>query len=627
MIQKLPVENESNLAMALEILGNIGVFDTELQVLSRVFDTFDMLCSPSRQVWFSIADTQPYQIHIRPENDRSIQEKNESSFCEKILQTKQPFGLLEAGFWMRAGSAETPVGVLKLEDLAFPEYRHRYINEVSNLNQVVALAISNARTYEQLKRTEAELASEISDSVAATEELKRSERRYREIVELAQEGIWLIDTEANTVDVNMRMAEMLGCTVDEMLERPVFDFMDEEAREEAEVFLERRRQGIAEKYDFRFRTKAGAALWAMVSTAPMFDAQGVYAGAVRMVTDITERKRSEEAVRAQEEKLRLILASTGEGIFGLDMDGCCTFANRACIELLGFTDEEDLLGKRMHERIHHTRHDGTEYPETECPTYRSCTQRHVTFADDELLWRADGSAFHAEYQSFPMVRNDSVVGAVVSFADITERKLAEAALKQERDFAERLIETAPVIVLVLDPQGNIIRFNSFMEKLSGYSLAEVKGKNWFDTFLAECDVPSVAEVFARAKGGVSTHGNVNAILTRDGSERLIAWYDTTLQNSAGELSAVLAIGHDVTEQKAKEAQLLQAQKMETVGQLTGGIAHDFNNLLTVILGNLELLAKSIGPDCDPDAVGFVGGFAFRGAGRCGADPAPARIFP
>ncbi|MCG6860377.1 MAG: PAS domain S-box protein [Chromatiaceae bacterium] len=449
------------------------------------------------------------------------------------------------------------------------------------------------------------IAWDITDALAASESLARSKRRYREIFEIAQEGIWLIDAEAHTVEVNQRMAEMLGYTMDEMRGRHVFELMDEQAREEAAVLLDRRRKGITEKYDFRFRTKAGADCWAIVSTVPMYDAQGDYAGALRMVTDITERKRAEEALRDHEQQLRLILASTGEGIFGLDLQGRCTFANRACIELLGFTDEEDLLGKRMHELIHHTRHDGTDYPVEECPTYRSCTLRDVTFADDELLWRADGSAFHAEYQSAPLVRNGAVLGAVVSFADITERKLAAVAIKEERDFAEQLIETAPVIVLVLDPEGNIIRFNSFMEKLSGYSLAEVMGKNWFETFPIERGACQISDVLARIEDKGQTRGDLHAIATRDGEERLIAWYNTTLRDSDGRLTAVLAIGHDVTDQKAKEAQLLQAQKMEVVGQLTGGIAHDFNNLLTVILGNLGLLAKTIGYDREPELSDFL----------------------
>jgi len=83
-----------------------------------------------------------------------------------------------------------------------------------------------------------------------------------------------------------------------------------------------------EKYDFRFQTKAGDDLWTIVSNAPIHDAHGVYTGALQMVTDITERKRSEVALRNHEQRLRLILASTGEGIFGLDMKGRCTFANR-----------------------------------------------------------------------------------------------------------------------------------------------------------------------------------------------------------------------------------------------------------------------------------------------------------
>jgi len=321
---------------------------------------------------------------------------------------------------------------------------------------------------------------------------------------------------------------------------------------------------------------------------------------VSIIRDMTERKRAEEEIKQREERLRLILASTGEGIFGLDAKGRCTFANRACVELLGFAREEDLLGKDMHRLVHHTRQDGTPYPPDACPTYRSLVARQGTFSEDELLWRSDGTAFHAEYQSYPTLRDDQVVGAVVSFADIGARKRAEAAIKQERDFAERLIETAPVIVLVLDAAGRILRVNSFFERLSGYSRDEVKGRHWRDTLTPMGGSLAAAGPGPASRGEFPTTGRIDTILARDGKERLIAWYDTTLRDALGEPSAVLAVGHDVTDQKAKEAQLLQAQKMEMIGQLTGGIAHDFNNLLTVILGNLDLLAKTIGTECGPE---------------------------
>jgi PAS domain S-box-containing protein len=314
------------------------------------------------------------------------------------------------------------------------------------------------------------IAWDVTDALAAGKSLANTKRRYREIFETAQEGIWLIDADANTVEVNDRMAEMLGYTVFQMRGRHLFRFMDEQAREEAKGYLERHSPGVSEKYDFRFRTKTGDDCWAIVSSTPLYNSDGDYTGALRMVTDITARKR------------------------------------------------------------------------------------------------------------------------------------AEAGIKRERDFAEGLIETAPVIVLVLDPKGNIIRFNSFLEKLSGYPLAEVKGRNWFDIFPVERGRCQITDVIARIKEQGAAIGDLHPIMTRDGKKRLIAWYSTLLKDFSGELRSVLAIGLDVTGQKAKEAQLVQAQKMEMVGQLTGGIAHDFNNLLTVILGNLDLALRAIEPDSDRDLI-------------------------
>ncbi len=434
-----------------------------------------------------------------------------------------------------------------------------------------------------------------------------SEERFRGISTAAQDAIVMADGTGKVRFWNRAAERLLGYRSDEAAGRLLADLILPERQRRrlaaTEGFL-RGGQGkvVNRTLELEAKRKDGTEVPVEVSVSGL--QLGDQWHAVGIIRDITDRKRAEQEIMQREERLRLILASTGEGIFGLDAKGRCTFANRACIELLGFTREEDLLAKDMHRLVHHTRRDGTPNPTGECPTYRSLVERQITYSEDELLWRCDGTAFHAAYQSSPTLQDGEVVGAVVSFADISARKRAEAAIKQERDFAERLIETAPVIVLVLDPDGRIIRFNSFLERLSGFSRDEVKGKHWRDALLPRGESAG-GDRADDPRGGLPPRGRLDAIRTRDGKERLIAWYDTTLYDAQGEPSAILAIGNDVTDEKAKEAQLLQAQKMEMVGQLTGGIAHDFNNLLTVILGNLDLLTKMLGEGCDPEVTDLL----------------------
>ncbi len=337
----------------------------------------------------------------------------------------------------------------------------------------------------------------------------------------------------------------------------------------------------------------------LTSKVPLANSRGNIIGILGIYADITSRKLAEEELKQREDLLRLILASTGEGIFGIDPHGRCTFANRACAEILGYKDATELFGKEMHTLIHHTRLDGTPYPREECPTHDAFKYGKTTRVEGEVLWRADGSFFPADYECYPLVRGTSAISAVVSFTDITERKRAEEALRRERDFAESLIETAQVIVLVLDTEGRIARFNRFMEQLSGYRLEDVRGRDWFNTFLPEQDREQFQQVFQKALSDIPTIGQINPIITHSGQQRLIEWYDKTLKNVDGQVIGVLAIGHDITEHKAQEAQLLQAQKMEVVGQLTGGIAHDFNNLLTIILGNLDFLSTEFNKEAAP----------------------------
>ena len=156
----------------------------------------------------------------------------------------------------------------------------------------------------------------------------------------------------------------------------------------------------------------------------------------------------------------------------------------------------------------------------------------------------------------------------IEFLDTAAKDLAitlkrldyKKELKQERDFAQRLIETAQTIVLVMDNDANIVTFNPYFEKLSGYKLEEVKGKNWFDTFLPAEYRQKIHKLFETAVKDVPTRGNVNPILTKSGQLRYIEWFDKTLQDADGKIIAILATGQDITERRQTEAALRESEE-------------------------------------------------------------------
>jgi PAS domain S-box-containing protein len=177
--------------------------------------------------------------------------------------------------------------------------------------------------------------------------------------------------------------------------------------------------------------------------------------------------------------------------------------------------------------------------------------------------------------------------------DITERKRAEEALRQERDFAESLIETAQVIVVVLDPACRIIRTNPYLEELSGYQRDEIRGKDWFTIFVPERKRARRREVFARTIAGTTTRNFVNPIVTKSGRERTIAWASKALKDATGSTIGVLATGHDITELRAAQQRALQAERLAAIGEMVTGLAHESRNALHRSQVCLEMLALEI----------------------------------
>ncbi len=133
--------------------------------------------------------------------------------------------------------------------------------------------------------------------------------------------------------------------------------------------------------------------------------------------------------------LGLMLASTGEGVFGVGLEGLCVFINPAGARMIGF-EPQQVLGQNMHILTHHSHDDGSVYPMDDCPIYNAFRQGQPCRIDSEVFWRQDGSSFPVEYSSYPVFDQGQVLGAVVTFVDITERKRAEDALHQSRNELE-----------------------------------------------------------------------------------------------------------------------------------------------------------------------------------------------
>ena len=151
---------------------------------------------------------------------------------------------------------------------------------------------------------------------------------------------------------------------------------------------------------------------------------------------INERERTEKRLSREEERVRLLLESVGEAVYGVDVEGKCTFCNTAFLRNIGYATSQPLLGKNIHEIIHHTRADGSPYPWTECPLRSAFLTGEKVHSPNELMWSSNGESFPVELWSSPLIQNDRVAGAVVIFTNITERLRSEESLRLAKESAE-----------------------------------------------------------------------------------------------------------------------------------------------------------------------------------------------
>jgi len=276
------------------------------------------------------------------------------------------------------------------------------------------------------------------------------------------------------LEVNQRLADICGHRREDLLHHRIQDITHPEdtltAREETKRML----AGEIDAYvrEERCRRKDNGWIWVNHTGTLVRDARGEAQAIIMALEDITARKIAELALTEEQAKVRLLLDSTAEAIYGIDPQGRCSFVNAACLRMLGYTHERELLGSSIHERIHHTHANGAPYPANACRAAAAHRLGRIVHVDDEWFWRRDGSGFPAEYWAHPIVRGQEHLGAVVTFLDISDRRQAELRLHQ----AAAVFENTQEGVMVTDLQGRIVAVNRAFTTITGYDEAEALGE-------------------------------------------------------------------------------------------------------------------------------------------------------
>ena len=300
----------------------------------------------------------------------------------------------------------------------------------------------------------------------------------------------------------------------------------------------------------------------------------------------TEQARAEEARRQGEERFRALIEHGADAVALVAPDGALLFASHSIERLLGFAPAE-LVGHPGFERVH-----PDDAPRLHA-ALRDIIASPGTPASLELRWRhKDGSWRHIDAVAVDRLAEPAVGAIVVNFRDVSERRTAEAALRESEERYRTLVEGVRDIIFALSPEGTIASLNPAFETITGLRREEWVGQP-FERLVHPEDLPLALELLGRVVRGELRPASQFRVRTAKGDYR-VGEFSATPQLHEGRLVGILGIGRDVTERVQLEQQLRQAQKMEAVGRLAGGIAHDFNNILTAITGYADLLLEDLG---------------------------------
>ena len=309
----------------------------------------------------------------------------------------------------------------------------------------------------------------------------------------------------------------------------------------------------------------------------------------------------------------LILQAAGEGVFGLDCEGLTTFVNPASTSMLGWTAEE-LVGQSMHELLHHTKVDGSHYPAHECPVHAAFNDGAVHKVDNEVFWRKDGSCFPVEYTSTPIYENEELVGAVVVYKDVSERKDAEGELLRVKRSNERILAAAGEGIYGIGIDGLCTFVNPASVVMTGWKPEDIIGKPTHDMHhhtkpdgshypREECPI------YAAFQDGLVHQCDDEVFWRKDGSSFPVEYTSTPIYENE-ELAGAVVVFRDISKRKQNEQELLQAyaeveqmkQRLELENvylqeEIRSG--HDFKEIvgqshaINQVLNQVELVAPTM----------------------------------
>jgi len=458
------------------------------------------------------------------------------------------------------------------------------------------------------------LTEDITERSRTAEALTASERLFRTVIENAQIGIGIFDIQTGKHISNRSMHEILGYSQEELSNIGQWDKIIHPDEREAGAqrylaLIEGKRD--EDEWEQRFIQRDGQIVIANGRFRLVRDATGKPHYVFSFNENITQRKRAEEERNRITQQMRMILESTDQGIYGLDLQGRCAFINRATCEMIGYGPKE-VLGRNMHELVHHHKPDGSPYPLDECPTFRAIKRGEGCRVDGEVLWRRDSSSFPVEYSSAPIVEDGIVTGAVVTVSDISERRAAEDLLRkrdQELKNANFLAETALELAR------------------AGYWHVPLDGSGWYNssarrvTLFGEIPRPDfryrLDEMFGHAKeadpeAATASQEAFNAAVNGktpsydtvfpykrpiDGRVMWLHALGHVVKDSTGKPTDVYGVSQDITEFKRLEAELVTAKEAAVAAtraksEFLANMSHEIRTPMNAILGMTHLGLKT-----------------------------------